>query len=130
MLRGWVNERGEPQVELVIDLGPARGHVVTQAVIDTGFNGYLSVPLALLRSADWELLGFEEYELASGEVVSEPVYWGRVLFGGEERSVYAVATRASDVLVGTGMLKGKVLTVDFGAGTVLIERSPGSEGEH
>ncbi len=129
MLRGWVNEQGEPRVELVIDLGPAGGHVVTDAVIDTGFNGYLSVPLVLLASANWELLGFEEYELASGEVVSEPVYWGRVRLAGEERPVYAVATRASDVLVGTGMLRGMVLTVDFGAGTVLIERSPGSEGD-
>lgn len=129
MVRGWVNEQGEPRVELVIDLGPAGGQVVADAVIETGFNGYLSIPLALLGSADWELLGYEEYELASGEVVSEPVDWGRVRFAGEERAVYAVATRASDVLVGTGMLRGMVLTVDFGAGTVLIERSPCSEGE-
>ena len=71
-----------------------------------------------------------QFSAAPGEVVSEPVYWGRVRFAGEERAVYAVATRASDVLVGTGMLRGMVLTVDFGAGTVLIERSPGSEGEH
>lgn len=130
MVRGWVNEQGEPQVELVVDLGPTGGHVMAQAVIDTGFNGYLSVPSVLLGSADWELLGFEDYELASGEVVSEPVYWGRVLFAGEERFVYVVATGASDVLLGTGMLKQKVLTVNFGAGTVLIGPSPGSGEEY
>lgn len=51
MLIGTVNEQGGPLVEVALDLGPACGRVATQAVIDTGFNGYISVPVTLLESA-------------------------------------------------------------------------------
>jgi hypothetical protein len=38
---------------------------------------------------------------------------GEVVFDGERSKVYAVATEAQDVLIGTKLLRAKVLTIGF-----------------
>jgi clan AA aspartic protease len=123
MLRGRVNKSGEPLVALTLELGRKRRRQT--AVIDTGFNGYLSVPKSLIEQADWELLGFEDYELASGAIVREQVYRGWVIFDRRRVEVYAVATDSSDILIGTRLLRGKRLLIDFGSGEVYIMGSRG-----
>jgi clan AA aspartic protease len=93
------------------------------AVIDTGFNGYLSVPKPVIQQSDWEWLGFEDYELASGAIVRERVYRGHVIFDRRRLEVYVVATDAADILIGTKLLQGKRLLIDFGRGEVRITDS-------
>ncbi len=72
MIRGLVNAQGEPLVAITLLLSKKR--VKRLAVIDTGFNGYLSIPKSLIAQSKWEWLGFENYELASGLIIREHVY--------------------------------------------------------
>ena len=53
MIRGFVNENDEPLVPITLLLKnrPRR----FQAILDTGFNGYLSVPEAVVRRSGWRL---------------------------------------------------------------------------
>ena len=46
MIIGFVNESDEPVVEVKLDLGKEKRPV--NAVIDTGFNGYICVPKKLI----------------------------------------------------------------------------------
>ena len=98
MLKDKVNRHGEPRVSisLILRQRPVR----FSAVLDTGFNGYLSVPTHVLTRSNWHLIGTETYEIATGALVEQEVYLGEIVFDGARSMVYAVATNAQDVLVG------------------------------
>ncbi|MDP3723498.1 MAG: hypothetical protein Q8R91_08390 [Candidatus Omnitrophota bacterium] len=88
--------------------------------MDTGFNGYLSVPTPLLVRGGWQAIGTEKFEIATGEIVEQEIYLGEAVFNGKRGPVYTVATHADDILVGTKLLRGKVLTVNFQTRRVMI----------
>jgi len=119
MLVGNVDEHDEPVVEITLNLKGEKIH--PSAIVDTGFNGYLSVPREMVERSNWEFLGFEDYELANGELALEEVFWGKIVFGGEPKEVYTLATDSSDILIGTKLLKDKVLWIDFPKGVLRIE---------
>jgi hypothetical protein len=48
------------------------------------------------------------------------VYLGEIVFDGHHSMVYAVATNAQDVLIGTKLLRTKTLTIDFRVQRVVI----------
>lgn len=118
MLKGKVNRQGEPRVSLSLLLW--RRPVRFSAVLDTGFNGYLSVPASVLARSGWQLIGTEMYEIAAGALVEQEVYLGEIVFDGERSMVYAVVTNAQDVLIGAKLLRTKLLTIDFRTQRVVI----------
>ncbi|OGH59936.1 MAG: hypothetical protein A3G34_05810 [Candidatus Lindowbacteria bacterium RIFCSPLOWO2_12_FULL_62_27] len=97
--------------------------MTVSAVIDTGFNEYLSVPARLLKRLGWNRIGIETYELASGEKMESDTYLGIVIFGGKRRQVVAVAGSPSEVLIGTRLLDGMELRINFVSGRVAIENA-------
>jgi len=119
MIIGFVNESDEPVVEVKLDLGKEKRLV--NAVIDTGFNGYISVPKKLIDRSDWDFLGIEEYELASGELMRERVFLGRIEIGMERFVAFILLSNSSDTLVGTKLLKNRVLTINFADKTLKIK---------
>jgi len=119
MIIGFVNESDEPVVEVKLDLGKEKRLV--NAVIDTGFNGYISVPKKLIDRSDWDFLGIEEYELASGELMRERVFLGRIEIGTERFVAFILLSNSSDTLVGTKLLKNRVLTINFADKTLKIK---------
>lgn len=120
MIIGFVNESDEPVVEVKLDLGKEKRLV--NAVIDTGFNGYISVPKKLIDRSDWDFLGIEEYELASGELMRERVFLGRIEIGTEKLVAFILPSNSSDALIGTKLLKNRVLTINFADKTLKIEK--------
>jgi len=119
MIIGFVNESDEPVIEVKLDLGKEKRAV--NAVIDTGFNGYISVPKKLIDESDWDFLGIEEYELASGELMRERVFLGRIEIGTEKLAVFILSSNSSDTLIGTKLLKNRVLTINFADKTLKIK---------
>jgi len=99
MIIGFVNESDEPVIEVKLDLGKEKRLV--NAVIDTGFNGYISVPKKIIDRSDWDFLGIEEYELASGELMRERVFLGRIEIGTEKLVAFILSSNSSDALIGT-----------------------------
>lgn len=118
MICGFVNENDEPLVPITLLLKnkPKR----FKAVLDTGFNGYLSVPEAVVRGSGWTFVGYEEYEIATGDRVRERVYLGDVFFDRRRFTTHVVTSRAEDVLIGTRLLSSKTLHIDFNKRTVWI----------
>lgn len=120
MIIGFVNESDEPVIEVKLDLGKEKRAV--NAVIDTGFNGYISVPKKLIDESDWDFLGIEEYELASGELMREKVFLGRIEIGTEKLAVFILSNNSSDTLVGTKLLRNRLLIINFADKTLKIEK--------
>ena len=100
MLRGRVNPRGEPIVLLSL-ISSANRSVSHPAVIDTGFNGSLSLPEPLIQRLGWRWIGYESYEIATGDVVREKVFVGRVRWMQLIQEVDVVASHAKDLLIGS-----------------------------
>lgn len=118
MLQGIVNEYGEPIVPLKLVSGSEL--IDTSAVIDMGFNGYLSISKNFLKRLDWYFIGYEEYELANGKRFKEEVYLGRIVFDNEKYDVFVVVTDSEDTLIGTKLLKEKILTINFSLNRIEI----------
>lgn len=118
MLEGRVTRHGEPVVaiHLILRTRPR----AFPAVIDTGFNGYLSVPRRVLSQSRWRAIGTEKFEIATGEIVEQEIFLGRIVFDGQESPAYVVATRAQDILIGTRLLKHKILSINFRTARVVI----------
>ncbi len=118
MLKGFVNQYDEPivPIELVLRSKPQS----FQAIIDTGFNGYLNVPKNLVHGSTWYFAGIEEYEIATGERVKQQVYIGNVLFDQQLLQLYIVTSNSNDILIGTKLLKSKILEISFRSKKVII----------
>lgn len=111
MLKGRVNRHGEPVISIQLILRNRPAHFT--AVIDTGFNGYLSVPRRLLFRSKWLAIGTEKFEIATGALVEQEIYLGEAIFDGQQGPVYSVSTEAQDILIGTKLLRDKILVVNF-----------------
>ena len=119
MIEGIVNEIEEPIVELALVLGDQSKNF--PAVIDTGFNGYLSVSTEYVENSDWLFVGYEQYELASGEVVKAKTYLGDIIFDNEQKTTFILLSNSKDILIGTKLLKDKTLFIDFKDKRVIID---------
>ena len=119
MLDGRVNRHGEPivAIQLVLRTRPS----TFPAVIDTGFNGYLSVPKRLLRQSRWQMIGTEKFEIATGAIVEQEIFLGEIVFDGQRSPAYVVATNAQDILIGTKLLRHKLLSVNFRTARVVVK---------
>lgn len=116
-MHGIVNSLFEP----IIFIGLVLGERVCkkQAVIDTGFNGYLCVPEII--ASNWIFFGYEDYEIATGEIVRQKVYLGKIIWQRKIQDVYSVTSKSNDILIGTKLLRKNTLKIDFPKRMVLIK---------
>jgi clan AA aspartic protease len=123
MIIGQVNARREAVIPLQVrDL---QGQTFDlQATIDTGFSGSLTLPLALLTALQMSYDRTEIYTLGDNNDVSFDLYSGTVVWNGQDRDVFVLATESAP-LVGMSMLHGSHLFMDVvDGGEVRIERRP------
>ncbi|MFQ6057843.1 MAG: hypothetical protein ACE5MB_03050 [Anaerolineae bacterium] len=96
--------------------------LTVEAIVDTGFNGQLCLPIPIAIELGLQLAGVQEIELADGTTRDELVFTGQALFEekAEPRRVRIFLTRATDAMLGTELLQGKTLEVNFKTGKVCI----------
>ncbi len=120
MISGAVSGGREAVVRLVL-IGAAGQTEEIEAVIDTGFNGFLTLPPALTALLGLPFWINEQAILADGQAVLLPVYRAKVLWNGVTRDVLAMVT-GDDPLIGMALLDGHRLTIDaVDGGPVTIE---------
>jgi clan AA aspartic protease len=122
MLRGWLREDRQAVVELELLLRDGSRRPVA-AVIDTGFDGQVSLSRHLVEELDLLLTyqGSVDVELATGAIVDQDVYSGTVYFDGRELSTDILITDTADSFIGTGLLDGKLLLINFATGEVAVD---------
>jgi clan AA aspartic protease len=111
MVTGFIDDAGHPKVELTV-IGK-RGEITLTPTIDTGFDGQLCLPTEVAIQLGLELIGRLFIELADGTRQRSLVFSGLVKIGATEEEVDIILTEADDSLVGTGLLQGRVVTLDF-----------------
>lgn len=119
MISGVVSPDGVPTINLQI------AQRIWPAIVDTGFNGDVELPESLRLEIDAVPIGVVQSFLAAGKVIEEDCYLAMLDFDGETRQVEATFAPVKEVLLGTGLLSGHRLEVDFPTRSLRLYR-PGS----
>jgi clan AA aspartic protease len=97
------------------------GSIELRAAVDTGFNGYLTLPQATVTSLGLRSAGSRRASLADDRELYLPAYLAEVEWNRGTREVVCLATEGG-VLIGMSMLYGQRLTIDVvDGGPVKIE---------
>jgi clan AA aspartic protease len=121
MIIGTVENR-EALVEL--EVTNAVQSIATTAAIDTGYNGYLTLPSDLITALGLNFAGYRSGTLADGSTVILAVHLGTVTWHEVQREVL-VAQAVGRPLIGMSLLQGSRLTIDaIERGDVVIEKLP------
>ena len=120
MIEGVVNAAYEPVVILAVQ-GPSGQSRDIEAVVDTGFNGFLTLPTALVAELGLPFVSIGRATLADGSEVAYDIHEAVVLWDGQPRYIEADAADTTP-LVGMQLLDRHSLYVEVeDGGRVLIQ---------
>ena len=100
MIAGRVSGK---KVVITFELAEAVQPREIEAVVDTGYNGYVTLPASMVRTRQLSFAGHRRGTLADGTVVLLEVYMARVIWHGRERDVL-VSEVEGGPLVGISLL--------------------------
>ena len=114
MIQGVVNSAYEAVVTLPLQdpAGPTRD---IEAVVDTGYSGFLTLPPELVDELGLPFAYMGQAFLANDAEVDFDVHYVTVLWDGQPRDIEADAT-GSTPLVGMLLLDGHSLTIEVESG--------------
>jgi clan AA aspartic protease len=115
MIVGLVNDVLQPRIRLDLQGLGARQQV--EAIIDTGFNGFLTLPASLIAEMKLPWLYRHHGELADGSIQIFDVHEATIVWNGMPRSVEAEAIDSNPLL-------GMSLMIDH---ELRIEVRPGGQ---
>jgi clan AA aspartic protease len=120
MIYGVVNLRREATLPLVVGNSSEKQQVI-DTVIDTGFDGFLSLPSEIITRLELPWTISNPATLGDGSETVFDFYTGRVIWNGEYRTI-DIAESETEPLLGMAMLYGYRLQVDnVEGGIVQIE---------
>ena len=120
MIRGVVTGNREATLRLTLD-GTGRRQEDIEAIIDTGFSGFLTLPPALIASLGLRWRGREQAVLGDGSLHLYDVYSASVIWDGTRRIVEIDAVD-TDSLIGMSLLYGYDIRIQaIEGGSVTIE---------
>jgi len=125
VISGRVNADLEAVIGLTV-VGPRGQQHNVQATVDTGYDGWLTLPSAVVRQLHLRRRGRERGALADGTEILVETYYAMVMW--EERQRAVVVDMTGDVpLLGMASLDGYELTirvVEGGAVKIVSLASP------
>ena len=120
MIQGVVNASYEAVVTLPLQDPEGRTQDI-EAVVDTGYSGFLTLPPVLIDDLGLPFAYMGQAFLANDAEVDFDVHYVTVLWDGQPRDIEADAT-GSTPLVGMLLLDGHSLTIEVeNGGHVVIE---------
>lgn len=120
MLTGHVTAENEAIVRIQV-VGPAGQICPVEAAIDTGYDGFLTLPVSLIHELDLPYVGTARATLGDGNQVRMTLFRAAVLWEEEPCEVLVLASEGG-VLLGMALLTGSRVTLDVeNNGTVTIE---------
>ncbi|MCU0569327.1 MAG: clan AA aspartic protease [Oculatellaceae cyanobacterium Prado106] len=120
MMKGVVSPSCEAMIRFAI--GNKQGQLQTiDAVIDTGYTGFLSVPSEVIVALSLSWTGVDRVTLGDGSETTFEVYAGRIIWDGKYRDI-PINESETEPLVGMSLLYGYDLRIQTViGGTVTIE---------
>lgn len=110
MITGLVNTRRQALIQITI-AGPTGQHRTLYAAIDTGFTGWLTLPINIID--ELELNWNDEYTatLADGNKITFDTYHAHVTWDGHQRRIIVDSSEVVP-LAGMALLEGHELNVE------------------
>ena len=112
-MEGYIDEYGHPKVPVRVE------GIYINAVVDTGFDGDLCLPIQVAIQLCLKLCDTMEVELADGTRKRELIFTGQVKLGDRTKEVGIMLTESEETLLGTQMFS--YLEIDFEGKRVRIE---------
>jgi len=123
MITGSVNTRREAIITVAV-LDPAGHTWEIDAVVDSGFNGFLTLPGQTIEALGLPRFGSVRAILVDGREDLLPTYKASIMWDGTTR-IIDVDAADSDPLVGMGLLAGYELHIQVvPGGSVIINPMP------
>jgi len=123
MITGVVNANREATIPLVV-IGPQGHQQDLEAIIDTGFTGFLTLPPPIVAALGLSWLCRQPGILADGRVEFFDVYVATVVWDSQPRTV-EVEAAGTEPLVGMSLLDRHALHIDvLRGGSVTITVLP------
>jgi len=110
MILGNVSLRCEAMLPLVVDNANGKQQVI-DAVIDTGFNGFLTLPPEIISKLDLPWSGSDTVTLGDGSETLFDIYSARIIWDGQLREI-DIAESETEPLIGMGLLYGYKLQIE------------------
>ncbi|MCS7191800.1 MAG: hypothetical protein NZ937_02300 [Armatimonadetes bacterium] len=82
------------------------------AIIDTGFDGAICLPISIAVTLGLELVGWEFVQYADGRIARELLFRGTVQFQDSIFEVNISLTESNEALIGLEMLRGYKMVLD------------------
>lgn len=123
MIKGRVD--GNQQALVTIDVMDGEGNPQSlEAILDTGFTGYLTLPTGSIRRLGLRSVGQRTFELANGELFAFEAYLASVSWHGSLRDVLVLKSDSSPLLGMTLLWGSRVIVDALMDGEVTIEELP------
>ena len=120
MILGNVNSRREAVIQFAV-LGERNQRQGVEAIIDTGYTGFLTLPSAVITDLGLTWYMQQEGILGDGSVCTFNVFEALVIWDGQVKAVEVNESEA-DPLVGMGLLEGYELNIQgISGGSVTIK---------
>lgn len=120
MIEGYISAVGAPVLEIKVK--GKKEEIIVEGILDTGFDGYLCLPISIAVQLGLELIKVVRTELADGTILEdELVFTGKVEWNGSVMEVDILLTKSEDVLIGTSFLIGCSVVLDYQKNKVQIE---------
>ena len=114
MIEGVVNAAYEPVITLAVQGQTGQSRDI-DAVVDTGFNGFLTLPTALVSELGLPFVSIGRATLADGSEIAYNVYGATVLW--DSQALYVEADAADSIpLVGMMLLDRHDLSIQVREG--------------
>lgn len=121
MMQGVVNQNCEATISLVLVNEIGQRQLIT-AVIDTGFNGFLTLPSTIIKTLNLPWNASDIVTLGDGSQTIFDLYAVTIIWDGQYYEV-DVAESETEPLIGMALLHGYRLQIDtIEGGLVKIEK--------
>jgi clan AA aspartic protease len=120
MLTGIIEQSRYPKLALPLVAQGKRTDL--KFLVDTGFDGEAALSYDHADHFDLEILQYAKVTYASGKWEQELVALGKIIWFGEERNVRVILSDDEQPAIGTKLLKGCVMTMDFIQDTLTIDK--------
>lgn len=117
MMTGTVNHELEAQLQITIQNPIGQPHKLN-ATVDTGFNGFLTLPPAIISSLQLPWLCRQQCQLADGSIHTFDVHVVTIEWHNRQRSIEVESVDAPP-LIGMELMRGSELRIDVRPGALL-----------
>lgn len=105
-----------------LEAGGLKRKVKIEALVDTGFSGYVCLPMEIAKDLGLVLSGDEKFELANGQWVTQVTFQGYVIFLGKRQDVEIIVGDSPMPQIGLSLLADCRISIDFTSNKVRLTR--------